>query len=315
MKIENCVKNKNDNKSSYKMPQIEYISMASGTALAEAMQQIDEFRNTLKKEEYFNKTFWEEALKQKHFMPLFAEFLYDQGENYEKLKQFLKDNFYEEIEKKVKEEINRDLEILSSENPEINKTSLIYTRYYTFYDFFEGDEKEIMDNLGLSKFYEDGIFDNLTKNDLDELNLFLLASLVNYDFNGGFYSNDCKRTIGCILNLGDFYEEEKADEIFANEILYKMIQDLGTFYYILGDEDWCWDFNKYTNIGKVKEFFEDEQNRYDAIQTFYDWRGNLPWSIVESCDDLENIWDEDELEGIAEDLGYESFEEMCEENL
>ena len=93
-----------------------------------------------------------------------------------------------------------------------------------------------------------------------------------------------------------------------------MLQDLGTFYYIVGEEDWCWDFSQYKNIGKVKEFFEDEQNRYDAIQTFYDWKDNLPWSIIESCDDLENIWDEDELEGIVSNLGYDSFEEMCEEN-
>ena len=305
----------NKNKSSYQMPQINYINSTNGMALYEAMEKnFDEFRKSLTEEDYFNKDFWKEALKQKHFMPLFAEFLFDQ-EDYENLKQFLKDNFYEEIEKKVKEEIDKDLKNLASENPEINKTSLIYTRYYTFFDFFEGSEKEIMDNLGLSKFYNDGIFDSLLEKELDEVNLYLLAALVDYNFNGAFFTGDCKRVIGSLLNLSDFYEdEEKSIQIFSDNILYKIVQNINEFYFVLENTDWCWVVERYIkNSKKLKEFFEDFENKSETVRVYYDWRSKIPWDIIESCEELEEIFDEDELQSAAEEEGYESFKEMCEE--
>jgi hypothetical protein len=312
-KIEDENKEKEINNSSYQIPEINYSTSTNSMFISEAINDIWEFKESLNKDDFFNKNLWKEALKQKHFMPVFAEFLYDQ-DDFDKLVEFLKDNFKEEIYNKFKEEIDRDLKNLSSDEVEINKTSLIYTRNFIFDYFFDENNEEIFKILGLNKFYEDGIFDKLVKKDLDELNLFLLASLVNWNFNGEFFSSDCKRVIGALLDLDYYYDEDKSIEIFADKILYKMMQDLSDFYYILDEDTVCLEITLYINNSiKLKEFFEDEDNKSEAIQVFYDWRSKLPWPIIDSCEELERIWDEDELNSIVENEEYESFEEMCED--
>jgi hypothetical protein len=311
-KIENENKEKINN-SSYQIPEINYVSSTIGTILYEAIKDIYEFKESLSKEDFFNKSLWEEALKHKHFMAVFGEFLFDQ-DDLDELIKFLKDNFKERIYDKFKEEIKRDLENLASDNPEINKTSLIYTRTFIFDYFFNEEYEELAEILGLNKFYKDGIFDKLVEKDLDTLNFSLLASLVNWNFNGDFFSVDCKRVRGALLCLEDYYDEDKAIEIFADKILYKMVQNLSDFYFILDEDTECFDITLYINNSKkLKEFFEDEDKKLEVIQIYYDWRSRLPWPIIDSCEELEKIWDEDELNYIAENEDYESFEEMCED--
>jgi hypothetical protein len=291
----------------YNFPKIYYPTTADSTFLYEALKDLWEFKENIKKEELFNKDFWKEALKQKHFMPILAELLFD---NFEELKKFLKENFEEEITKKVKEEINRDLEILSSDIVEINKTSSIYTRVIIFDFFEEHNDKKAFKELGLDRFYTEGIFEKLINKPLNNLNLFLLAALVGWEFNAEYFSS--KKVIGCLFDLYNFYEYDKAKEIFADKVLYKMlIQDVDNFFYVL-------DSGEFFNISwymeqsqKLKEFIEN--NKIDLIRLFFDYRYNIPMEIIESCEEIEEALDEDEINEVVENEGFESFEEMCEE--
>jgi hypothetical protein len=304
----------------YQIPKINTESKepSGNLFLAEATSDLIDYKvNTLKEEDFFNKELWEEALKQEKFLPIFTEFLFNQ-KKYKELKQFLKDNFYDDIKEKIKKELESDLQILSSDNPEIKYTSMIYARDGIFFDFFGGNEKEIFKEFGLNKFYEQSIFDNLLKKDLDSFNLFLLGVLINYEFNGDFYASDCKRTIGNFLDLTYYYKYSEAIKIFADKVLTIMLKDMDNFFFILDDEDHeCFYFDKYyENSNQLKKFFEDDENRIEAIKTIYEYRLRIPWNIIKDCDDLKEVWeDEDELQYIVEEQGYSSFEEMCEENL
>ena len=296
-----------------KFPQINFdLSFEMGVAniLPTATKEIEEFKQNLREDELFDKEFWNVLLENEYFLPIFSEFVFDN----KKLKDFLKENFEKEIEEKIKSEIKRDFEILSSDNPTIQKISLIYTRNATFFDFFGGEEETIK-KFGLNKFYEDKIFDTLKEKDLDNLNLFLLASLIHFDFNGAFYSSDCKRVIGCLLDLNNFFGEEKVKKIFGDEVLYKILKRFDDFYFVL-DSNGCFyvnDFVEYSD--KLRDFFENENDKSNLIREFYYLTGRIPWDFIEDCDELEETFDEDELEEFAENEGYESFEEMCEENI
>jgi hypothetical protein len=293
----------------YNFPKIHYPTDTNLGFLYNALKDVFEFKDNLKKEDLFNKDFWKEALKQKHFMPILAELLFG---NFDELKKFLKENFEEEITKKVKEEIERDLEILSSDIVEINKTSSIYTRNLIFYFFEEYDEKKAFKELGLDRFYTEGIFEKLVNKPLNNLNLFLLAALVGREFNKDYFSDDCKRVFGCLFALSNFYEYDKAEEIFADKVLYKMlIQDVDEFYYVL-DSNGSFYISKYMELSqKVKEFIEN--NKIDLIRLFFEYRYNVPMEIIESCEEIEEALDEDEINEVIENEGFESFEEMCEE--
>ena len=304
-----------------KIPEIKYINSEE-----ENLKEIDpnyslldikNFVKELKKSDLYSELFWKEALKEKHFMPLFSLILFFKREEVENLTKFLKESFYKDIETKIKDEIQRDLENLASDVPEINKTSLIYTIHEPIFDFFSSDDKKAWEMLELSKFYDDGIFENLlelrNEDALSDVNFYLLASLLKWDFNEEFFTGD-KYPVGNILDLE--YKNPSEDEqkmVFANEILSLMFREIETFYFILRSGEF-YDIADYLRVSdELMDYFYNSEFKKKALKYYIENEYNLPPAFIESCDELEELFTEEELEEIAEKVGYETFEEVCDE--
>ena len=306
----------NEVKSEFDIPKLDFsninVDSPSSWQFFEVVEPVENWAKSLKN--VYDKDLWENLLKEDYFIVCFTHIL-NNAENYEKLKNFLKENFQNKIDKKIKAEIDKALLFISDSN-ELYKTFIPYIIDWVFEVFYNQknypSSEDVFEKFDLKKFYEDGIFERLVNSDLENVNLFVLALMTNWNFNAEFYIGN-KRTRGDIFDVTLFYDETEAAGIFADTVLLKMVNNLDEFYFVLEDGEY-WQFSYYLkNSKELKELFEDDGFREEAIRTYYDWRSQIPWSIVNSCDELEEIFDEDVLEEIAQNEGYDTFEELCEE--
>ena len=307
----------NEAKSESDIPKLDFSAVnteSSGWELFKVVKPVENWAGGL--ENVYDKNLWENLLEKDYFTVYFTHIL-NNAEDYEKLKSFLKENFQNKIDKKIKAEIDEALGFMSDSN-ELYKTFIPHIIDWVFADFYNQknypSSDDVFEKFNLKRFYENKIFDRLANSDLEKINLFILALMTNWNFNAEFYIGN-KKTRGDIFDLTLFYDETEAAEIFADTVLFKMVNNLSDFYSVLEDGEY-WQFSYYLkNSEKLKELFEDDGFREEAIRTYYDWKSKIPWGIVNSCDELEEIFDEDVLEEIAQNEGYDSFEEICEEYL
>jgi hypothetical protein len=307
---------KNEVKSEFDIPKLDFsnidVDSSSSWKLFEVVKPVENWVENL--ENVYDKNLWESLLKEDYFTVYFTHIL-NNAENYEKLKSFLKENFQNKIDEKIKAEIDKALAFMSDSN-ELYKTFIPYVIDWVFEDFYNQknypSSEDVFKKFDLKRFYENKIFERLINSNLENINLFILALMTNWNFNAEFYVGN-KRTRGDIFDLTLFYDETEAVKFFADTVLLKMVNNLNEFYFVLEDGEY-WQFSYYLkNSEKLKELFEDDGFREEAIRTYYDWKSQIPWSIVNSCDELKEIFDEDVLEEIAQNEGCDSFEEICEE--
>ena len=307
---------KNEVKSEFDIPKFDFsnidVDSSSSWKLFEVVKPVENWVENL--ENVYDKNLWESLLKEDYFTVYFTHIL-NNAENYEKLKSFLKENFQNKIDEKIKAEIDKALAFMSDSN-ELYKTFIPYVIDWVFEDFYNQknypSSEDVFKKFDLKRFYENKIFERLINSNLENINLFILALMTNWNFNAEFYV-ECKRTRGNVFDLTLFYDKTEAVKFFADTILLQMVNNLSEFYFVLEDGEY-WQFSYYLrNSKELKELFEDDGFREEAIRTYYDWKSQIPWSIVNSCDELKEIFDEDVLEKIAQNEGCDSFEEMCEE--